>query len=405
MFSARLFLIPIPAVLALCGLACESAPPGQFRADITIGDLDKITTGRIRVHDSVYRLDLTEGGEHWFVVVDEKANISRTFSPEYKTYVEVPANDKRSYLVDPIQGQRYLHGIGEVRDYGVKNVAGYECSLYVVSINRQPMVTEYYSPELGFILKTENHISRDLFLRIDNIEQVTIPDSVFAIPSGYRPKGEAGEGPVEVPSWISDLTAVETTIPPFEMTVAAGELFRVAVEPGFGLDVRGRNVGDGNASFSAVPFLLDLPIKDVSIYTLNLPKRGTSGGWTFEETPLEAEEIVVRVNEGRINFTVQQIELGFGETVAAGEKYRQTVLPNRQIIVRMVNVDETESSCAVTLTRDGTPLEGDTVGPLSFRSVSLKTKHASERRTYTADADEIVIEVQKGRMLINVRQP
>jgi hypothetical protein len=73
--------------------------------------------------------------------------------------------------------------------------------------------------------------------------------------------------------------------------------------------------------------------------------------------------------------------------------------------VRLLNTDAGESVCVVKLLKNFTLLEGDTVGPLSFRTVSLKTTHASERRTYNVDADEIVVEVRKGQMLINIRQP
>ncbi|MDH3890242.1 MAG: hypothetical protein OEV49_04095 [candidate division Zixibacteria bacterium] len=398
-------VLPLMVLTALVGFGCESAPPGQFMADITIGDVDKITRGKIYVQNSRYRMDLSEGGAAWFMTVDQEANLSRSFSPQHKTYVEIAANDQQSIMVDPIQGMRFLRGIGTLRDLGSEEIAGYECQITVVSMQGQPLVTEYLSLDLNFVLKTVNHISEELFLEIDNIELTAVHDSMFAIPEGYNTKSEAGQGPVEVPGWILDVSSVEHTSPPFEQTVAAGELFKVAVEPGYGLDVHGRNVSDGSASFSAVPFILGLPIADVSVYSLNLPNQGTGGGWTFEETPLEADEVVIRVNEGTVAFTIQQIELGFGQTIAAGRQHKQTVAPNQEIVMRLVNIHDGESVCVVKLAKDGALLEGDTVGPLSFRTVSLKTKHASERRTYTVDADEIIVEVQKGQMLINIRQP
>lgn len=399
------FAQPLIILTALVGLACESAPPGQFTADITIGDVDKITQGKIYVKNGRYRMDLTEGGASWFMMVDPDANVSRSFSPEHKTYVEFPATSQQSYMIDPIQGHSFLKTIGDPRELGTEEVAGYECQITVISMQGQPLVTEYFSEDLNFVLKTVNHISEELFIQIDNIERTAVHDSIFAIPDGYNLKSEAGQGPVEVPDWIMDVNSVEHTSPPFELTAATGELFKVAVEPGYGLDVHGRNVSDGNAAFSAVPFILGLPIADVSMYSLNLPNQGTGGGWTFEETPLEADEVVIRVNEGTIAFTIQQIELGFGQTIAAGRRHIQAVKPNSEIVMRLVNVHDGESVCVVKLSKDGASLEGDTVGPLSFRTVSLKTKHASERRTYTVDADQIIVEVQKGQMLINIRQP
>jgi hypothetical protein len=391
--------------MALIGLGCETAPPGQFMADITIGNIDKITHGKIYVQNSRYRMDLTEGGASWSMIVDQEANLTRSFSPEFKTYVEFPATSKQSYLIDPFQGQKFLKTIGVTRDLGTEEVAGYKCQIHIVSMQDQPLVTEYFSENLNFVLKTVNHISEELFLQIDNVEQTVINDSLFAIPDGYNLKSEAGQGPVELPDWVNEVYSLENTLPPFEMTVAAGELFKVAIEPGYGLHVNGRNVGDGIAAYSAVPFNLSLPIADISMYSLNLPNKGTSGGWTFEETPLEASEVVIRVNKGTIAFTIQQIELGFGKTIAAGRQYGMSIEPNREIVMRLVNVYDDESVCMVRLAKDGVSLDGDTVGPLSFRTVSLKTKHASERRTYTVDADEIVVEVQKGQMLINIRQP
>ena len=115
--------------------------------------------------------------------------------------------------------------------------------------------------------------------------------------------------------------------------------------------------------------------------------------------------MVVRVNEGTVAFMIELIELGFGKTIAAGRQYGVSIEPGREVIVRLLNTHAGESVCVVKLSKNGTLLEGDTDGPLSFRTVSLKTTHASERRTYNVDADEIVVEVRKGQMLINIRQP
>jgi len=389
----------------LIGLACESAPPGQFTADVTMGDVGKVVKGKIFVRDGKYRLELDDGGREWFLIVDPQANISRSFSPEHKTFLQMKANDRQSVMVDQIQGLMLLKGMYGASPEGDQEVAGYECRRNVIRMQDQPILTEYRAVELDFPIKIVNHISEEVFFELSNIERQAVDDSLFAIPEEYSPKTEPGHGPVQIPQWISDMATVDPTTPPFELTAATGELFRVAVEAGYGIDVRGRNVGEGGAAYVAAPFINGLPIKDISIYTLNLPNRGTTGGWTFEETPLEADQVVVRVNEGTVAFTVEQVELGFGQTVLAGRSQKVPVEPGREIIMRLVNMDDSESTCMVTLSKDGARLEGDTVGPVSFRTVTLRTRHASERRTYNVNADEIAVEVQKGQMLINIRQP
>jgi len=391
--------------LGLIGLACESAPPGQFTADVTVGDVGKVTKGKIYVKNDKYRLELDEGGRESILIVDQQANLSRILSPEYKTYIQMRANDRQSVMVDQIQGLMLLKGMYGATTEGEQEVAGYECQRNVIQMQGQPILTEYYSEQLHFPLKIDNQISEEVFFELSNIKREALDDSLFAIPAGYHPKTEPGKGPVQIPPWVSQVQEVNPTAPPFELKAAAGEMFRVPVEAGFGLDVRGRNVGEGSAAYVAVPFINGLPIKDAAIYTLNLPKKGTTGGWTFEETPLEADQIVVRVNEGTVDFTVQQVELGYGQTVAAGKSLAVPVEPDKEIIMRLVNVGDDESTCAVTLLRNGVKIQGDTVGPVSFRTVNLKTRHASERRTYAAAADQIVVEVEKGKMLVNIRQP
>ena len=73
---ATVMLIGVAALLA--GLACESAPPGQFTADITVGDVGKVTVGKLYVRDSKYRMEFSDGGTEWFIIVDEAANLSRS---------------------------------------------------------------------------------------------------------------------------------------------------------------------------------------------------------------------------------------------------------------------------------------------------------------------------------------
>lgn len=406
MKSVRLATITLIGVAALlAGLACESAPPGQFTADITIGDVGRVTEGKLFVRDGKYRMEFNDGGTELFIVVDEAANLSRSFSPEHKTFIERPANDRQSMMTDQIQGLRMLQRIGEVSDEGTEEIAGYECERSLIRLQGQLVVTQYIANELDFPVKVVNHISEEVFFELSNIRRQAVNDSLFGIPSGYTPKSTAGQGPVEIPNWILGIESAEPMSPPFEITVATGELFRVPVEPGYGLKVHGRNVGEGNASYAAVPFINGLPLKDVSMYTLNLPNQGTGGGWTFEETPLEADQVVVRVSEGTVAFTIEPIELGFGKTIAEGRLYGLSIEPGREVIVRLLNTHSGESVCVVKMSKNFKLLEGDTVGPLSFRTVSLKTTHASERRTYNVDADEIVVEVRKGQMLINIRQP
>ncbi|MBA7703617.1 hypothetical protein ES703_112405 [subsurface metagenome] len=101
---------------------------------------------------------------------------------------------------------------------------------------------------------------------------------------------------------------------------------------------------------------------------------------------------------------VKQIELAAGEAVSAGGELRVSVEAGRYVEVRIENLISGESVCTVTFFQEGKELSEKVIGPVGFRTFTLNSEKMRQQRTWSTEANEIVIRVEKGQMLIRVKQ-
>lgn len=96
--------------------------------------------------------------------------------------------------------------------------------------------------------------------------------------------------------------------PPHQQRMSAGEIIRVKVEASKKIEVSGEGETENqeDATFTAVGFRGGKPIPGTTTSTAS---QGSIGTFGFDDTPQEADEIVVRVNKGVILIGVKQCGL------------------------------------------------------------------------------------------------
>ncbi len=388
-------------LLFLVILACSKTPEGEFSADMEVSDNEQTVITKIYVADSLYRMEQEQGEEKIVVIVDERSGITRALVPSRKEYLEVSTTDPISLTNDPFQGLKFTMTIAEKTDLEPDMISGFRCDGYLLKKSDQELLSYWISPELNFPLKIINHTANSLTLELKKIKREKIDPALFEIPADYKKMKGPNDQAIEIPTWVDQIETAQIQAPPFEMELTQGEMVRVKVEPGKAVNVFGQGINDGYTALTVVPVRDNMPTIDPEARTLNLTQ-GRTGSLVFEESPLEADEIIIRTREGAAHVKVTQFEMPEGETVSAGNVLRKKIVPGKKIDVRMVNISKGESSCILTFLMNGKELAGDLIGPESYRTFVMKKEYGYEKRTFSPKGDEILIKVTKGEVSISL---
>ncbi len=296
-------------VVFVLGAFCSPTLAVDFSADMIITEAGNTATNKIFVKDSSYRMETTEDGLEIIVIVDQGANLSRVLNVNEKAYIEMPCDDMRSLANDPFQALKATidtPGI-EKKDLGSETINGIECDKSVLLWGGSKFYTYWMSGKYDFPIKII-HGEGEKVVELKNIKESTIDAGIFKLPNGYSAMEESQ--PVtqtqpeatksKFPEWVANVPSAKVMTPPFEQVMTAGDIVRIKVKDGQSIFIQATNQAE-NSDFLAVPFLNGEPTMDPSIRAINLMMNGQFWPVTAGETPGEADEIVVRVDQGLVN--------------------------------------------------------------------------------------------------------
>jgi Ca-activated chloride channel family protein len=384
-----------------------SAVAASFSADLVQQAPGQTLRGKVYVRGEAYRMELEdEKGEPVVVLVDQEAGLTLVLLPSEKAYLELENTSPRSLMNNPFQSYRFSASRYETRDRGRETVNGYDCSRLLVRSEGGDIMTAWVADELGFPVKIVNHLSEGRYAELRNIQKKDLEDALFHPPEEYT---RMTRMPVPAPEWFGDLARAPRVEAPFEKTLAAGGIVRVPLKPGFKVKVHGKSVSDGNAALTAVAFKEGRPVKDPSMGTFNLQRKGQGVTLSPRETSTEADEVVVRVREGEVHVAVEPVEAPAGlvlqkahvKNMSGKELHAEAGKP-----LRMTLRDDPE---------DGIPTRGQLIwyrGRAQYkqelRQGALQMKDG-ESRTWRFEADEgietISLSVLDGGVHVRLEQP
>jgi len=188
----------------------------------------------------------------------------------------------------------------------------------------EDIMTQWVSTKLGFPVRIVTHAQEDRILELRNIEETVIDDGLFKVPEGFSvmepSQPQTAVQPEEAaplfPDWVASAISAELVTLPLEQVMAAGDMIRIKVVAGREIFVLGTNVQSGSSTFLAVPFLNGKPIDDPSVVFAEygesrmheLMMEGVAWPATLTETPEQADEVVVRVEEGQVKMAIEYTE-------------------------------------------------------------------------------------------------
>jgi len=395
-------------VVVLLSACVNTSKAAQFTADMvdSVHHGGQTRTSRIYVKGAKYRMDQEEDGQKVIVLVDQETRLTRVLLEADRMYMEMASDDMQSLMNDPFQAAKHTEEIGEKVKTGGDEISGYDCDVYAIKRDGDDIMKLWVSKKLSHPVKIEIPGKGGRTMILKNIKTASLEDDFFALPDGYTKMEEPKEMEVELPEWTERISSAKFVKPPFEQMMLDEEIVRVKTESGKGTKVRGTNKITDRSAFMAVPFKDGKPIKEPTMYLYNLSNEGQSWGNTFRLTPYEADEIVIHVEEGTIELSVEAFDLGFVKTLSAGKELKVPVEIGKKIDFRLVNIINGESICTVSLSKGGKEVSDDVIGPKDSRTYTMNKEGDSKKNTWSNSigADEFIVHVEKGEILINVSQ-
>lgn len=373
----------------------------DFAADFSEKQGDNIKSGKLFVTDTGYRMEVTESAGKIIVIVNPAQKKTIVIPVSTKEYRELAIDDMTSVMNDPFQSYEYTKSFGEESSAGSENVAGYECDKYQITMNDVLVMTKWVSQKLGFPIKIMAHGSPERIIEVTNIKEGPVDKSLFQIPEGYTKWVDPSTLPPEPPEWAGKIANAPVLKPPFEHEMKAGDILRIKTEPGKSIKIKAVNKGSDEAVGKAVPFKGDLPIKDIKRIN-NFAQKGVICS-RIHETPAEADEVVLHVDQGDITVLGRFEEMS-EKTVTAGEEFRFPVAGHDNIEARYVNLSDGTSAGNFTFYKSGKMMSDDEIGPAKYRNVILKEKGDVKKSAYVPKGDELVFKAEKGKFLVKYGQ-
>ena len=309
-------LLSILLLLVISPVFCQIAASVEFVADLVVQSMGKTVSSKIYVKGLKYRMETTEDGQEIIIIVDQGINLTKVLNVNDKSYIEMPCDDMRSLANDPFQSLKATidtPGI-EKKALGSETVSGIECDKFVLLWGGSKFYTYWMSGKYDFPIKIILGESEKV-VELKNIKESDIDNGLFELPDGFTAMEESqpvAETQPKVtaskfPKWVADVPSAKIMTLPFEQIMSAGDIVRIKVKDGQNIFIQATNNHGDDSNFLAVPFLNGEPIMDPSIRAISLMMAGQFWPVTAGETPGEADEIVVRVDQGSVNVKAEYV--------------------------------------------------------------------------------------------------
>jgi len=142
--------------------------------------------GKMFLKGDNLRQEMNIGGEKQITIFRKDKGVVWILMPGQMMYMEMSAGSQKNMApVDPNE----LEKMGKKKFLGKEKVNGYMCSKYHLTFH-DPSIgasTYWISEKLNFPVKMEmDGPSGHMVMEYRNIQEKTVPDSFFNIPSGYQ---------------------------------------------------------------------------------------------------------------------------------------------------------------------------------------------------------------------------
>lgn len=163
-----------------------SGSAGDFSADMINKSPMGTIKGKAFSKKGNFRQEMVMGGRNQITIFRKDKKLIWMLMPEQKMYMEMDGSGGQN--MSPVDLDE-LKKVGKMEYLGKENINGYECSKYRFTHKDASLGTGIYwiSEKLNFPIKMEmDGPSGHMVTEYRNINEKTVPDDLFNIPSGYQ---------------------------------------------------------------------------------------------------------------------------------------------------------------------------------------------------------------------------
>jgi hypothetical protein len=285
----------VASLLLLFAALPASAGAAAFSAELLDIQSGQTRTGPFHYQDKSIRFEVGGPGQALVLIVDGATGTTRLLNPAEKAYHETAPGEPLSLFANPFAFYAQYARAKEIRTEGTELVDGIPCKKQVVFTSDQIFVIGWVAEGYDVPLKVHVPLG-DHTVELRNIKPGPQDATLFAVPAGYRLE-KIEEQPDPQPEWAGQVAAAPLLAPPFEKTLAEGQMVRLRPKAGRWVAIEGTNVGPAQGSFMMVPFKGGKSRGPGEMSTLVIDP-GDSSAMTVGAQPETTDEIVVRASQG-----------------------------------------------------------------------------------------------------------
>ncbi len=300
-FRTDACILLTPLLLALAPAAGRGAP---FAADLALTSGGQTSNGTFNYQDKSYRFTLPQGSQQLIIQCDGRSGVTRVIAPAEKAYSEAAAGEPMAMFANPFSAYTHLSKTKTVRTDGTEAVAGIACTKRSLLEGEQVWVVGWVAEGYDVPLKVEIPLY-GITAELRNIKAGPQDASLFTVPAGYQLKIQQAEEERQ-PDWVGQVARAPLVNLPVEKTLKEGGIVRVRTRAGRWVNVEGTNVGQGQASFTVLPFKGGKSLGTSEMATTDVDV-GNPGAMSIGSQPKNADEIAIRVGAGTLKLKITYV--------------------------------------------------------------------------------------------------
>lgn len=156
----------------------------QWQADMVNSMQGSIQEYKVHCDGNQYRYDFSDD-IIGIVIVKPEENLTAIIMVNDKMVHYTKTDGMMSQMNDPAQAYAGYLQYGTEKIMGNEDVNGYDCIKKVVYQGEKPLISLWFSEELNFPVKMENHYSEGTYMHLNNVQYWKPNPSIFEVPEDF----------------------------------------------------------------------------------------------------------------------------------------------------------------------------------------------------------------------------
>ena len=233
----------------------------QWQAMMTNSIQGNVQLYKVHSDGNQYSYEFNSDGMHGIVIVKPDENKTAIMLVNEKKVHYTKSDGMMSQMNDPVQAYKGSLVYGEEKNEGAEEINSYHCIKTVIYLDEKPLITQWFSEDLNFPVKIENHYTTETFMLLENIESWDVDQSIFTVPKDYIEVDDEMRPVIPEPSPPEEWEEIEVTVP-FDMEVGCGMMITVPIDETVYHKFTIENTGDTPAKYIYHMYKNDVELPD-----------------------------------------------------------------------------------------------------------------------------------------------